>query len=165
MRGWSAVAFWGLERIPQAHQQGRGQYPVGSPCQLVTVFRASLHSDRDVSKTTGDRSDTLTPSLSSLTSRVPQHCHFPLLLTLQSVSKAAPLKSNQAHHVVYYEDTYSTTPLQPTSSLQAFPLTGDTGRKRTYTKRNWMVRVPRVVRTTGLHPNIPGPHHKLSESD
>ena len=166
MRGWSAVAFWGLERIPQAHQQGRGQYPVGSPCQLVTIFRASLHSDRDVSKTTRDQSGTLTPSLSSPhESRPTCHCHFPLLLTLQSVSKGAALKSNRVHHVVYYEDTYSITPLQPTSRLQAYPLTGDTGRKRTYTKRSWMVRVPRVVRTTGLHPNVPGPHHKLGESD
>ena len=82
-----------------------------------------------------------------------------------NVSKGAALKNNQVHHLVYYEDTYSTTPLQPTSSLQECPLTGDTGRKRTCIKRSWMVRVPRVVRTTGLHPNVPGPHSNLGESD
>lgn len=124
MRGWSGVEFWGLERTPQAHQQGRGQHPLRSPCQLVTIFRASLHSDRDVSKTTRDQSDTLTPNLSSPhESRPTCHCRLPFLLTLRSVSKGAALKNNQAHHLVYYEDPYSTTPLQPTSSLQAYPLT------------------------------------------
>ena len=111
------------------------------------------------------KADTLTPNLSSPHESRPRAIAVFPFSWVSDVSKGAALKNNQVHHLVYYEDTYSTTPLQPTSSLQECPLTGDTGRKRTCIRRSWRVRVPRVVRTTGLHPNVPGPHSNLGESD